>query len=146
MAKFSLKDITCTVEVSVPEAIRDPDYADALKQHYRDMLKQHMRKVFEENRIIDIDPVITNVKILYEGEEEGEDKPEIPAENIFIHDDRRKPVQSVFLHPFNVEVIFASEKAAEGSSDKDCFQIHVRDNVTGKQTVVYEITKNEKEN
>ena len=69
------------------------------------------------------------------------DKLEVPAENILIHDDRLEPVQSVFLHPFNVEVIFASEKAAEGSSDKDCLQIHVRDNVTGKQTIVYEITK-----
>ena len=68
MAKFLLKDITCTVEVLVPEAIRDPDYADVLKQQYRDMLEQHMRKVFEENRIIDIEPVITNVKIMYEGE------------------------------------------------------------------------------
>lgn len=60
---------------------------------------------------------------------------------VSIQDDRMEPIQSVFLHPFNVEVIFASEKAAEGSADRDCFQIHVRDNVTGKQTVVYEITK-----
>jgi hypothetical protein len=141
MAKFLLKDITCTVEVSIPEAIKDLDYADALKQQYREMIEQHRRKVFEENRVIDIDPVITNVKIMYEGEEEGEDKPGIPAENIFIHDAKQKPIQSVFLHPFNVEVLFVSDKAAEGSPDKDCFQIHVRDNVTGKQTIVYEITK-----
>jgi hypothetical protein len=68
MAKFLLKDITCTVEVSIPEAIKDLAYADALKQQYREMIEQHMRKVFEENRVIDIDPVITNVKIMYEGE------------------------------------------------------------------------------
>lgn len=68
MAKFLLKDITCTVEVSVPEAITDPEHVVVLKQQYREMIEQHMRKVFEENRIIDIDPVITNVKIMYEGE------------------------------------------------------------------------------
>lgn len=68
-------------------------------------------------------------------------KAKAPAENIFIHDDKQKPIQSVFLHPFNVEVLFVSDKAVEGSPDRDCFQIHVRDNVTGKQTVVYEITK-----
>jgi len=73
MAKFSLKDITCTVEVSVPEAVDDPEHAKVLKQQYREMIEQHMRKVFEENRIIDIDPVITNVKIIYEGELYGKD-------------------------------------------------------------------------
>lgn len=74
MAKFLLKDITCTVEVSIPEAIiRDPDYVNVLKHQYRYMLEQHMRKVFEENRVIDIDPVITNVKVIYEGEQDGKD-------------------------------------------------------------------------
>lgn len=73
MTKFLLKDITCTVEVSIPEAINDPGHADTLKQQYRDMLEQHMRKVFEENRVIDIDPVITNVKVIYEGELYGKD-------------------------------------------------------------------------
>ncbi len=73
MAKFLLKDITCTVEVSVPEAVNDPEHAKVLKQQYREIIEQHMRKVFEENRIIDIDPVITNVKIIYEGEQDGKD-------------------------------------------------------------------------
>lgn len=73
MAKFLLKDVTFTVEVSVPEAIHDPEHIAVLKEQYRERIEQHMRKVFEENRVIDIDPVITNVKIIYEGELYGKD-------------------------------------------------------------------------